>query len=143
MAMLHGNSKSTSRRAASAIIQARSRSSPTMRKFKVLPINMKAQHIKDFINWKDKREIYEPPWTMKFPDEDILAQVDNPNHIQVPHAPFHTQSVERHVKLVTEVSSRVSGFTNHHFEILNTVHSRRQMPKFDSKKMFPLKNIAP
>ena len=76
---------------------------------------MEAQHIKDFINWKDKREIYEPPWTMKFPDEDILAQVDNPNHIQVPHSPFHTQSVERHVKLVTEVSSRVSGFTNRHF----------------------------
>ena len=61
-----------------------------------------------------------------------------PNHIQVPQSPFHTQSVEHHVKLVTEVSSRVSGFTNHHFEILNTVHSRRQMPKFDSKKMFPL-----
>ena len=73
MAMLHDNSKSTRRRAASAIIQARSRSSPMMRKFKVLPINM------NFINRKEEREIYEPPWTMKFPDEDILAQVDNPN----------------------------------------------------------------
>ena len=145
MSMLYDRQKSTRRRAVLAIHLARDRakSSNGIRKFKVFPVNMKASNYYDLVNWKMTESIHEPPWTIKYSNEDIAVQIENPSHIPIPHAPFHTQSVERHVKLVSEVSSRVSGFKKRHYEILNILYSRKEMAKFDSKKMFPIKNLEP
>ena len=83
------------------------KSSNEIRKFKVFPVNMKASNYYDLANWKMTEGIHEPPWTIKYSN---AVQIENPSHNPIPHAPFHTQSVERHAKLVSEVSSRVSGF---------------------------------
>ena len=104
---------------------------------------MKAATYIDFVDWKAKDMITEPPFTLTYTEEDLNAQIENHLHLKVPFAPFHTQSVERMIKLVSEVSSRVSGFSKRHFEILNTLHSRKAMPKFDNKKMYPMLNTEP
>ena len=48
--------------------------------------------------------------------------------------PNHTQAVERSVKLVTLASQRVCGQEARNGLILNTLSSRKTMPKFDSKQ---------
>ena len=146
IAMLFDRSKALRRRSASMILQARARNSENVgiRKFKNYPVNMKAETCVDLVKWKEKDlQIFEPPWTLRIPDQDIISQIDNPNHIVLPHAPFHTQSVERHVQLIADVSSRVSGYARRHIEVLNTLHSRKIMPKFDNKRMFPFQNAEP
>ena len=50
--------------------------------------------------------------------------------------PSHTQAVERHIKLVTEVSSRVSGQSQREGAIMTTLASRKKMPKFNFKSQF-------
>jgi len=44
------------------------------------------------------------------------------------------------VKLVTEASATVCGFKKRHAFILNTLESRKEMPKIVSKKSF-FKNV--
>ena len=78
------------------------------------------------------------------PLRKLFDQIDNPGRrLQVPDVPYHTQSVERHIKLITEVSLRVYEFKNRHHEILNTLQSRKEMQKFDNKRMFPLDYAEP
>ena len=50
--------------------------------------------------------------------------------------PCHTQFVERHMKVVTEVSSRVSGQNQSDGVVMTTLALRRKMPKFNLKSQF-------
>ena len=50
--------------------------------------------------------------------------------------PCHTQAVERHIRVVTEVSSRVSGQSQREGTIMTTLISRKKMPKFNLKSQF-------
>ena len=147
ISMLYDNSKSIRKKAVAAILEAWERANESnndLRKFVTHPINMKASSYVELVDWKNKNQIFEPPLTMKCSNEDLFAQIDNPGRgLQVPDVPYHTQSVERHVKLVSEVSSRVYGFRNRHHEILNTLQSQKEMPKFDNKRMFPLNDAEP
>ena len=96
-------------------------------------------HYVDLVDWKSMNQIFEPPIKRKCSNEDLLAQIDNPERrLQVPDVPYHSQSLERHVKLLTEVSSREYGLRNRYHEILNTLQSRKEMPKFGNNRMFPL-----
>ena len=142
------DSKSMRKKAVTAILEARKRREEIddplfIRKFRPLQIKMKAQNYVDLVDWKKTEDITEPPFTFQYSSEELKSHIDNPTIVKVPCAPFHTQSVERMIKLVTQVSSRVNGFVKRHHEILNTVQSRKMMPKFDSKIMFPLENKEP
>ena len=68
---------------------------------------MKASSYIDLVNWQRKDQIFEHPMTLKFSDEDLLLQIDNEHALEVPDAPYHTQSTEPLIKLVKNVSSRV------------------------------------
>ena len=147
MSMPHDNSRGIRKKAVMAILEdwerARESGDP-LRKFVTSLINMKASSYVELVDWKNKNQISEPPMTMKCSNEDFFDQIDNPGRrLQVPDVPYHTQSVERHVKLITEVSLRVYGFKNRHHEILNTLQSRKEMQKFDNKRMFPLDYAEP
>ena len=50
--------------------------------------------------------------------------------------PCHTQAVEGHIKLVTEVSMKVSGSVKRDGFARKTIYSRKLLPKVESKKDF-------
>jgi len=50
--------------------------------------------------------------------------------------PCHNQAVERHIKLVTEAASVVTGYEKRDGMILQKIQSRLLMSKFDSKQQF-------
>jgi len=52
--------------------------------------------------------------------------------------PSHTQAVERHVRVVTEAAKAVYGAENRDGYIKAKLKSRKEMPKFNSKKDYPL-----
>jgi len=50
--------------------------------------------------------------------------------------PCHNQTVERHVKLVTEASAQAAGFERQDGVIRQKIKSRSLMKKFDTKMQF-------
>ena len=52
------------------------------------------------------------------------------------HHPCHNQTVERHVKLVTEASAQVTGFERRDGLIRQKIRSRKLLKKFDTKMQF-------
>ena len=54
----------------------------------------------------------------------------------VTHFPYHTQAVERAIKLVTEASMLVIGSAERDRVIRNRIESRKKIAKFETKKDF-------
>ena len=52
------------------------------------------------------------------------------------HHPCHNQTVERHVKLVTEALAQVTGFESRDGLIRQKIRSRKLLKKFDTKMQF-------
>ena len=52
------------------------------------------------------------------------------------HHPCHNQTVERHVKLVTEASAQVTGFERRDGLIRQKIRSRKLLKKFETKMQF-------
>lgn len=110
----------------------------TVRKFKVPPINFEAENYTEMIDWT-AIEISPPPVFDYFEETELQEMLDA-NEIpflwEFTNFPCHTQAVERLVKLVTQASSKVFGFENRDALIRSTLHSRSEMPVFESKKDF-------
>ena len=73
---------------------------------------------------------------MKITEEEVLACISNKKKLrqELFDFPCHTQAVERCVKLVTEASTKVYGKDRRDGFIRATIHSRRLMPRLESKK---------
>lgn len=122
------------------IIKARNASTCTttstrdgIRKFRIPELNFAAEDYIDLIDWQDCN-VTEPPLTKNLTIgelEDMVA-MEIPDRNRFPY-PNNTQAVERTVKIVTEVSQMVCGFETRHGMILTKLHSRKIMPKFESK----------
>ena len=72
-------------------------------------INFGASTYYDMIEWDN---ITEPPLTKDISRESIMDCLNRKQfdvELKFVNLPSHTQAVDRHIKLVTEVSSRVSG----------------------------------
>ena len=82
----------------------------------------------------------EPPLTRSIPLDIIRNGVETGSiEVQLPtDIPCHTQSVERHKKLVSEDSRKVCGFEARDGMICCTLESRKKMPVFNTKKDFKL-----
>ena len=82
----------------------------------------------------------EPPLTRSIPLDIIRNGVETGSiEVQLPtDIPCHTQSVERHIKLVSEVSRKVCGFEARDGMIRCTLESRKKMPVFNTTKDFKL-----
>lgn len=106
----------------------------SVRSFCVPVINFEATSYIDMIDWQ-KTPITEPPIVMDIDDDTFLTMIreeDTPR-LDFARYPCHTQSVERHVKLVTEASQAVCGPEKRDGFIRARLESRSKMPKLDTK----------
>lgn len=137
VAMLGDDMESIRELAYQQISKARSENAPGLRTFKVPALNFDAEDYTKIITWQEF-EITEPPLTSNLSDEALksivksgLGTIQNTRNY-----PCHTQAVERCIKLVTEASSAVCGEHKRDGFIRARLHSRQQMPHFDTKKQF-------
>lgn len=80
--------------------------------------------------------------TLSLSEDQLKQVVENPYHSALAHVaqyPCHTQAVERAVKTVTEAALAVCGGERRDGFIRSRIESRKNMPKFESKKDFYLK----
>ena len=91
------------------------------------------------INWQTVK-LTEPPVTKGIPDltiEEFVKTGNKPVGL-IPAFPCHSQAVERQIKLVTEASASVCGADDRDGFIRSRLHSRLNIPRFNSKKDFQL-----
>ena len=67
-------------------------------------------------------------------DDEIDRAIQTPHKWTLDDFPCHTQSVERHVKMVTEAASSVCGDLRRDGYIRAKLLSRKYIPHFGSKK---------
>ncbi len=120
------------------IMKVRQRApSSRIRLFTVPKINFQAK------SWKNIAEpnnlnLMEPPFTMSMNENELLSVIASP--LNVPKFKCHTQMVERAVKEVTRVSSKIINHDERNAMIKATLLSRSNFPKFDSLKDHQTKN---
>ena len=105
----------------------------TVRKVIILKLKWQARTYHNMINWKLELKT-KPPFIAKLSDEELLKILDLP--LQLPKWSNHTQAVERGIKLVTESCTAVTGAIERDGYIRQRMHSRKLMPKFNTKKEF-------
>ena len=133
ISMLADNREEVRRKAVLWILKARREFNPDTHPRKFVPpeVNFDAQNYFDLIDWNSLVST-EPPLTMDLSLDDILRIIGEP--IILPDYPNHTQSVERMVRVVTEVASRKAGYKARHRTILELLESRALVPKFNTKR---------
>jgi len=104
-----------------------------VRQFKVPNINVEATHFYELTNFDSIKDISQPPALMDLDDTSIAQMLTKPLVLQ---HPCHNQAVERHVKLVTEVASVVTGYEKRDGMIGQKIQSSLLMSKFDTKQQF-------
>ncbi|KAK0055677.1 hypothetical protein Bpfe_014952 [Biomphalaria pfeifferi] len=105
----------------------------SVRSFCVPLINFEATSYIDMIDWQ-KTPITEPPIVMDIDVDTFLTMIrEDTSRLDFARYPCHTQSVERHIKLVTEASQVVCGLEKRHGFIKARLESRLKMPKLDTK----------
>ena len=103
-----------------------------VRQFKVPKINVEATHFYELTNLDSIKDISQPPAVMDLDDTSIAQMLTKPLVLQ--HL-CHNQAVERHVKLVAEAASVVTGYEKRDGMIRQKIQSRLLMKKFDSKQL--------
>ena len=94
-------------------------------------MNWNASSWKDSIDW-GKAKVWEPRILEALTLEQIEAALQTP--LNFPKYPCHSQTVERMVKLVTEVSSSVFGEERQQDKIVSVLASRKSRKAYDTKK---------
>ena len=102
------------------------------RRFCVAKINLEANVYYRMVNL-NRQDVTEPPVTKRMSVESIEQFRTKP--LRLDH-PCHNQSVERHVKLVSEASQTVVGFEKRDGLIRMKIKSRKLMKVFNTKKDF-------
>ena len=79
-----------------------------IRELRVPKLNINANSYIDLINWTDTT-ISKPSFTYSLTTNEIKEMIDSKafSELKIPELSCHTQSVERHIELVTEASSLV------------------------------------
>ena len=105
----------------------------TIRKVHVPKLKWQAHSYHTMIDWKKELET-EPPFTSKLTDEQLIQILETT--LQVPRWLNNTQAVERGIKAVTEAATAVTGQVERDGYIKQRMHSRKLMPKFNTKKAY-------
>lgn len=114
---------------------------PCIRTFQLPKFNFDAENYIDLINWIEVT-VTEPPLTRFLNQNDILLCIENPRLVddlilsRISNFPCHTQATERCVKIVTESAKAVCGPERRDGFIKATLHSRKIMPVFNTKKEY-------
>jgi hypothetical protein len=142
LALMSDDSKAKRRKAVQIILNNRisaNNAALPIRQFKVPDINFNAADWDELIDF-NKITITEPPLTADLTNPEINNIIDQPLHL--PLYPNHTQHVERHIREVTEASSKVYGADARHGFIVARLTSRSRMPQFDTKKEFKCSSVV-
>ena len=105
----------------------------TIRRVHVPKLKWQAHSYHTMIDWKKELET-EPPFTSKLTDEQLIQILEIP--LEVPRWLNNTQAVERGIKALTEAATAVTGQVERDGYIKQRMHSRKLMPKFNTKKDF-------
>ena len=124
------------------ILKSRRESEETPRHSSIIPqfdvpeINIKAEHYSGLLHWKRDHQKTEPPITMTISKEKLCACIRDEKKLneKLFDFHFHTQAVERCIKLITEASCKVYGKDSRDDFVRATIESRRKMPRLESKK---------
>lgn len=123
------------------ILGAREKNSQSLRRFRVPKLNFEADDYTNLIDWSVVQKS-EPPATKNISTHEIKSFVNGVSLtepvLNIPEFPCHTQSTERHVKLVTEASATVCGFDRRDGMIRATLVSRSKTKTFNTKSQFQL-----
>ena len=103
-----------------------------IRRFCLPKINLEAKTYYTLVNLKGQ-ELIQPPAVRSLTDAEIDEIRNTPLKLNYP---CHNQTVERHVKVVTEASAQVVGFERRDGLIRQKLKSRKLMKKFTSKQQF-------
>ena len=98
----------------------------SVRKFVVPALNYEAKHYSEVTKLH-----YEPIFTTDLASDELIAYRER--KMEVDHYPNHSQSVERAVKLVTDASYKVCGFSRRDGYIRAGIASRNMIPVADTK----------
>jgi hypothetical protein len=90
------------------------------------------------INW-ELSKISPPPIIASLTDKELFLQTAS-GPLYIPNLPCHSQAVERAVKKVTRVSSKVFGHHSRHGMLISSEVSLKKTPRLDSKKDYLLFN---
>ena len=146
--MLAEDDENIRRRAVDMILELRSEASATpdmesstlkssrkdvVRQFKVPKINVEATRFYELTNLDSIKDISQQPAVMDLDDTSNAQMLTKPLVLQ---HPCHNQAVERHVKLVTEAASVVTGHEKRDGMIRQKIQSRLLMSKSVSKQQF-------
>jgi len=102
-----------------------------VRHYKVPKTTVEAAHFYELTNLDSIKDVSQPPAVMDLDDTSIAQMLTKPLVLQ---HPCHNRAVERHVKLVTEAASVVTGYEKRDGMIRQKIQSRLLMSKFDSKQ---------
>ena len=102
-----------------------------IRKFEIPDLCWEAERLDEIIDWS-KVKIGEPRLLRQLSDEELQAAVEVP-HV-FPVMPLHSQSVERAVKIVSEVCESVFGEKAQREMIASITKCRTDRPAFNAKK---------
>ena len=105
--------------------------STSVRLFEKPELNVNATIYYNMVNLNNYH--HQPPVIQNLSDSDIREFQLSP--LKLRH-PCHNQSVERHVKLVTEAAAQVCGYERRDGLIRQKIKSSKMMKKFDMKKQF-------
>jgi len=121
------------------IKKCRARARKGLREFLVPKINFEANDYVELIDWTSTN-VTEPPLTKYLSHDELEDNIMTAKMAgeEITAFPSHTQAVERHVRVVTEAAKAVYGAENRDGYIKAKLKSRKEMPKFNSKKDHPL-----
>ena len=141
MSMLCDEHKTVRELAARRILKARN--SPHIGKiprvFEVPQINFDANIYFELINWQ--QNYFDPPIFRHITNQEINKVIESQGGLNLIYLklPYHTQVVERPVKIVTEASMFLCDKKSREGLIRAKLASRKLMPRFDSKQDFVVK----
>lgn len=140
LAILGDRGQTIRERVVNLILQTRNNnvSSTEVRVFNVPSLNMNAKDYTDMIDWA-KIEVTEPPLIKDLNEHNLRKIIENGFEFDILEYPCHNQSVERSNKLVTEASLKVCSSTSRDGFIRITLQSRKELPKFETKKDYHVK----
>ena len=108
------------------------RTSTSLKIKRIPPIKWNASTWQDLIDLTDI-ELQEPVTTQHLSNAEIFSLTQKDSLCKIPDLPSHLQSLERSVKLVSDVSHTIYGYENRHKSILTKILSRKSRQKFSSK----------
>ena len=128
-AMLTDRDSAVRDQAVTKILAARKRKARELRVFRVPRLNWQTEHLADMISWGG--QVTEPPVTKLMSDNEITSARDR--SLELPRFPYHSQSVERCVKLVTEACQNVCSYKNRYALMVSRQAARKGRKRSNTK----------